>query len=355
MYGMTLNIFIDPLANLFGWMTRIFYSYFGSYGLSIIALTTIIRVLMIPLTLSSQKSMLKTQAMSQELNDLKRRCGDDKDRYNREAMELQQKYGVGAGLGGCVLSLLQILFIWPIYRIVSRPLYYISSVSTESIKAMAEQAGLKASLITSNNISLIHKLTSDSDLLNTCIDKGYIKMSQLVNFDLFGLDLTLTPSINPSTILGNPSAYLPMLLIPILVVVTQILAMQLTTWLKPGYKEEKLAKERAMKNKAMSNPSEVNPTEQYMKVMTYGFPIVMLFTTFTLPAAFGIYWVMNGILGIAQQFLIYYLFSKPYELKKKELAIKKANAFKKNKDENQENSANSSNGKKKKKKTTDNI
>lgn len=352
MYNMSLNILIDPLANLFGWMARILYSYFGSYGLAIIALTVLIRVVMFPLVLSSQKSMLKTQAMSQELADLQRRCGDDKERYNREAMELQQKYGVGAGLGGCLLSFLQILVLWPIYRIVSRPLYYISSVTTDSIKAMAEQAGLQANLITSNNISLIHKLTSDSNLLSTCIEKGYIKMSQLINFDFFGMDLTLTPSINPSKILGEPSSYLPMLLIPVLVVISQILAMQLTNWLKPGYKEEKLAKQRAKKNSAM--PNEVNPAEQYMKMMTYGFPLIMLATTFTLPAAFGIYWVVNGVLGIIQQFLVYYLFSKPYELKKQELAIKKANAFKKNTSETKEGTSDSSKSKKKKK-TTDNI
>lgn len=353
MYNMSLNIFIDPLANLFGWITRIFYSYFGSYGLSIIALTTLIRICLIPLSLSSQRSMLKTQAMSQELAEIQRRCGNDKERYNREAMALQQKYGVGAGFGGCLLSVLQIFFIWPIYRIVSRPLFYIANVSTDSIKAMAELAGLKPDMINANNISLIHKLTSNSEVLSKSLERGLIKMSQLINFDFFGMDLTLTPSINPSTILSKPSTYLPMLVIAILVVGTQVFSMQLTNWLKPGYKEEKLAKERAKKNQAM--PTEVNPAEQYMKMMTYGFPIIMLVTTFTLPAAFAIYWVMNGILGIGQQFLIYYLFSKPYELKKKELAEKKAQAFKKKKEENKDNTSNKSSSKSKKKKTTDNI
>ena len=81
-----------------------------------------------------------------------------------------------------------------------------------------------------------------------------------------------------------------------------------------------------------------------MKMMNWMMPIIMLLTTFTLPAAMGLYWVVGGIMGIITQVIVYYMFTKPYELKKKELNEKKANAFKKN------NSENSNNNKNKKKK-----
>ena len=60
-------------------------------------------------------------------------------------------------------------------------------------------------------------------------------------------------------------------------------------------------------------------------------PAVMLLTTFMLPAAFGFYWIVGNLMGILQQVLTYYMFTKPYEEKKKELAEQKKNAFKKKK------------------------
>ena len=50
------------------------------------------------------------------------------------------------------------------------------------------------------------------------------------------------------------------------------------------------------------------------------------------------------------QFLVYWLFNKPYELKEKELELKKANAFKKNKSDNASDSIEDGKAKKKKKK-----
>ena len=66
------------------------------------------------------------------------------------------------------------------------------------------------------------------------------------------------------------------------------------------------------------------------KMMSWMMPVLMLFTTFTLPAAMGLYWVVGGIMGILTQVLTYFMFTKPYELKKLEMEQKKAEAFKKN-------------------------
>lgn len=325
---MTLSIF-DPIANLFGWLTGIFYNYFGNYGMAIIALTIVIRGLMIPLNIKSQKSMLKTQALSSQIAELQRKYADDKEMYQQEVMKLQQESGAG-GLSGCLLPFLTLFFIWPVYRIVECPLYYITKISNESIKAMAELGGMKAASVVKDNMPLIDKLVNDSGFLNKCVNSGYLKMNQMVNFDFCGLDLTLKPSISPDVIKSNPSQYIPLLLIPVLVAGTQLLSVKLSDWLKPNYKEEKLAKERAKKNPA-SQPIEVNPTAQSMKLMTWLFPIMMLVTTFATPASFGMYWIVSGLMGMISQFIVYLLFNKPYEMKKRELEMLKAEAFKKNK------------------------
>lgn len=340
---------LDPLYSLFGWLTRIFYDFFGNYGIAIIALTVVIRGALIPLNIRSQRSMIKMQALSSKSAELQRKYGDNKQKYQEELMKMQQENGAG-GFSGCLLPFIQLFLIWPIYRIVSGPLRYISLVSKENITIMIDMAkdqGLVhgARAITPDiHIGLIEILNNDVDFLKQCIDKGLISMGQMVDLHFLGMDLTKTPAWNPLTIIREPGTYLPLLLFPILVVVINVISMRLTSFLKPGYKEQEEAKRRAKNNPARAGQTAEDPAEASMKMMNWMMPIIMLLTTFTLPAAMGLYWVVGGIMGIVTQLIVYYMFTKPYEKMKAELDIKKANAFKKNKD------ASAESGKKNKKK-----
>lgn len=326
---------LEPLYLLFGWLTRIFFDFFGNYGLAIIALTVLVRGCLIPLNVKSQKSMIKMQALSGKTAELQRKYGDDKQRYQEELMKLQQENGaMMGGLSGCLLPFLQLFFIWPIYRIVSGPLIYISQVSKENVDKMIELAKAKdllsgvRTITTEIHIGLIEALNNNSDFMRECISKGYIKMGQMMDLHFLGMDLTKTPAWNPLTIIREPKVYLPLLIFPILVVITNVLSMRLSTALRPGYKEQQEAKARAKVNPARAGQQADDPTEASMKMMNWTMPIIMLITTFTLPAAMGLYWVVGGFMGIITQLIVYFMFTKPYELKKKELEEKKANAFK---------------------------
>ena len=63
------------------------------YGVAIIMLTIIIRGLLIPLNVKSQKSMLKMQALSGKQAGLQRKYGDDKEKYQEALMEMQKENG----------------------------------------------------------------------------------------------------------------------------------------------------------------------------------------------------------------------------------------------------------------------
>ena len=344
---------LKPIYLLFGLLIRIFYNFFGNYGIAIIALTVLIRLCLVPLNIKSQKSMLKMQAMSGKTAELQRKYGDDREKYQEELMKLQRENGVN--FSGCLLPLLQLFLLIPMYRIVSGPLAYVSKVSSENLNAMIELAQ-KKELVGRGvsevfHIGLIDLLNTNESFLSECIAKGYITMGQLVDLDFFGIDLTKVPSWKPMVIISDPGLYVPLLIFPVLVVLTTVMSTQLIKVLKPNYKEEKEAKEREKSNPAGAGQSQTaNPNdsaEASMKMMNYMMPVLMLVTSFTLPAAMGLYWVVGGIMGIITQVIVYFMFTKPYELKKKEVEEKKANAFKK-KANNLDTSENK--GKKKKKK-----
>ena len=325
---------LDPLYVLFGWLARHFYNFFGNYGLAIIALTVLIRVLMIPLNIKSQKAMLKMQALSGQQAELQRKYGHDKQKYQEELTKLQQENGA-MGCSGCLLPFLQIFFIWPIYRIVSGPLVYISQVPKSNVRAMikvAKDSGIiTGSVSTKNHIGLIRSLNNSSELLQYCVGKGYINMKQIIDLHFLGIDLTRTPSINPAKFVKDPGTYFPLLIFPALVLIIQIFSMKMSQMLKPGYKEEKGKKKRAKNNPALSGQVQDDVNARTMQMMTWLMPIMMLATTFMLPAAMGLYWVVGGIMGIITQLMVYVLFTKPYELKKAEVEAKKEAVFKKKK------------------------
>lgn len=326
---------LQPLYFIFGWLTRVLYNFFGNYGLAIIMLTVIVRGLLIPLNIKSQKSMLKMQALSGKQAELQRKYGDDKQKYQEALMQMQRENGAG-GLSGCLLPVLQLIFIWPIFRIVSGPLIYLSQVSNDNINAMIELGKnmgdkfVNGAVSTTNHIGLVKALSENAQFLGECVKRGFVKLDQLVDLHFLGMDLTMTPSFNPKVIIADPKTYVPLLAFPILVLLTSIISMQLTKVMKPGYKEEKEAKQREKINKVMEGQNGANDaTANSMKYMTWMMPAIMLFTTFTMPAAMGLYWVVGSIMGILTQVIVYYLFTKPYEKKKAEIEAKKEAVFKK--------------------------
>ena len=326
---------LEPLYIVFGWLTRVLYSFFGNYGLAIIFLTIIVRGLMIPLNIKSQKSMLKMQALSGKQAELQRKYGDDKEKYQEALMEMQKENGAG-GLSGCLLPFLQLIFIWPIFRIVSGPLIYLSQVSTDNINAMIElgkgmgEKVIGAAVNTTNHIGLVKALSENTQFLTECVKRGFLKMDQMVDLHFMGMDLTMTPAWNPKLYIQEPKTYFPLLIFPILVLATSIISMELTKVMKPGYKEEKEAKQREKNNPARKGQSGTDDaTANSMKLMTWMMPAVMLWTTFTMPAAMGLYWVVGSLMGILTQVIVYYMFTKPYEKKKAEIEAKKEAVFKK--------------------------
>lgn len=80
---------------------------FSSYGVVILLLTFIIRLLMSPFTYKSYVSSAKMKALKPELDELREKMGEDKQAFGMEQMKLYRQAGVNP-LGGCLPALLQL-------------------------------------------------------------------------------------------------------------------------------------------------------------------------------------------------------------------------------------------------------
>jgi YidC/Oxa1 family membrane protein insertase len=94
-----------------------FYDYVRNYGVAIIILTVIIKLLFWPLTQKSYTSMKAMQTLQPEMKKLREKYRGDKEGLNRSMMELYKEHRVNP-LGGCLPMLVQIPVFIALYKVL---------------------------------------------------------------------------------------------------------------------------------------------------------------------------------------------------------------------------------------------
>lgn len=105
----------EPIAKPLVSVLNIFYSLTKNYGLAIIILTVIIKLLFYPLTQKSFQSMQGMQKLQPKMTALREKYKDDKEKLNRELMQLYRTEKINP-LGGCLPMLLQIPVFIALYQ-----------------------------------------------------------------------------------------------------------------------------------------------------------------------------------------------------------------------------------------------
>src|SRR5690606_34464240 len=80
---------------------QFFYEWIPNYGISIILLTFLIRMVTFPLQWKSMVSMKKMQVIQPELTKIREKFKDDPQRMQKESMELFKRAGANP-IGGCL-------------------------------------------------------------------------------------------------------------------------------------------------------------------------------------------------------------------------------------------------------------
>ncbi len=95
-----------------------FFTWFPNYGISIILLTFLIRMITFPLQYKSIKSMKKLQEVQPELTKIREKFKDDPQRMQKESMELFKKSGANP-IGGCLPLILQMPVFFAFYKVLN--------------------------------------------------------------------------------------------------------------------------------------------------------------------------------------------------------------------------------------------
>ena len=107
---------LDGIGAVLAWL----YGLIGNYGVSIIILTVLIRVILLPLGVKQIKSMQAMQAIQPKVKEIQKKYKNNKQKAQEETMKLYRESGVNP-LGGCLPLLLQFPILISMYAVLRAP------------------------------------------------------------------------------------------------------------------------------------------------------------------------------------------------------------------------------------------
>jgi len=107
----------DIVAKPMLWAMKFSYQYLGNYGLAIIILTILIKIIFFYPTHLSMRSMSEMKKLQPEMAKMREKYKDDKEKMNKELMELYRRYKVNP-MSGCLPMAIQIPVFFALYKVL---------------------------------------------------------------------------------------------------------------------------------------------------------------------------------------------------------------------------------------------
>ncbi|MDR1929752.1 MAG: membrane protein insertase YidC [Treponema sp.] len=107
---------LSPLENLLKWLLQIFYGFVPNYGVAIILLTLLVKLVLFPLTKKSSEMSVKMQAIAPKIKELQEKYRDNPAKLNQEMGLLYKKEGHNPMMG-CLPLLIQMPILFAMYNL----------------------------------------------------------------------------------------------------------------------------------------------------------------------------------------------------------------------------------------------
>ena len=117
-----LSVIARPLAMLL----QLLYSLIGNYGISLIILTTVIKLLLYPSYKAQIMSTMGMQELQPKLREIQNKYANDRNLMNQKMQELYQKEGVSP-TAGCLPMIVQMIIIMGLFTLLRNPVQFMSS------------------------------------------------------------------------------------------------------------------------------------------------------------------------------------------------------------------------------------
>lgn len=284
-------------------------------GICIILFTFVVNILLLPLTIKTQKSSKMTQVMNPELQAIQKKYKNKKD--NESVMKMQQetqavyaKYGVSP-MGTCLPMLIQMPILFAMYQVIWKIPAYVSSVyniytdlvnkllTTSGAQAFLEQFATQARVNFEKSGFVADTIV---DVLYSFTPANWAELAEKFPDLKVLIDTTAEKTAHVNGFLGINIADAPMSIIKngfsekdiaaiIIALAIPILA-GLTQWLNTKLMPQ------------ADTGSADNAVGNSMKTMNTVMPLMSVFFCFTFSVGIGIYWVAGSVVRCIIQIIV---------------------------------------------------
>ena len=109
-----------PIEDGLKYILNLLYSNIGNYGLAIIGITVIIKIILFPLTLKQDKSMREMKKIQPEIEKVKEKYKGNPQEMNKATMDLYKEHNVSP-FGGCLPVILQMPILFGLFNVLRNP------------------------------------------------------------------------------------------------------------------------------------------------------------------------------------------------------------------------------------------
>lgn len=297
----------DIIRVPFGYLLDWLYQATSNYGVSLILFSILLKIIMLPVTAKSKKSMMAMSRLAPLTQALQAKYADDQTRANQEIQQLYKDEGVSM-TGGCLWSLVPLLILIPLYTVIREPLNYMLHYTAEQSAAIVEVAKAELPHLFGKNdfyaqlIAAAH-LDELAPAIKAAVPELASTTIKSLNFDFLGIDLGQIPEWKVWTWTVMSWNVIGGVLIPLLSAASNVLTMLVTQKLNATVTtdEDGNVDEAAVKQQNSTNA-----------VMTWMMPLMTLWIGFSYPAALSVYWLTQGIVGVVMDVFLTKHYKKIY-------------------------------------------
>ena len=307
----------DIIRVPFGYLLDWLYTFTNNYGLALILFSLIVKLVLLPMSVKSKKSMLKMSRLSPQVKALEAKYGDDKQKYQLAVQQMYKEEGVSMG-GGCLWSFIPLIILLPLYYVIREPITYmmhnsrsISEAIVAFIQASGENLGTNsyyAQLAAAGHIGdYMEELKSLAVTANANL--------QAMNFQFLGIDLAAIPTFRFWDCEGWSE--IGLFLIPVVSAGLQAASM----WIS-----QKMNNQVATNADGEQDADAAKTANQTNATMMLMMPLMSLWIGFSMPAAISIYWIAQAVFGAVQDYFLTKHYRKVYDEEdavKQEIAAKR--------------------------------
>lgn len=281
---------MNLIAKLLGWVMYVIYKVIPSYGIAIILFTIVVKLLTLPNTYKMQVNSARQGLLAPKLEKLRKSFANNPQRFQEEQNKLYQEEGINQ-TAGCLGSILTMVLLLGVYQVVMRPLTFVLRLVPDQI---TEAKDLLVNWLETQNITekyingrpelIILKYAKTNPEVFSSMSGFTDKLSGFNN-NFLGFDLAGVPSLHPEN--GWSFTAIMLVLLPVLATIAQLVMTVIT-----------------QAHSKKTNPAAAQQMGG-MNLMLYLSPLMTLWIGMSVPAGMSFYWLVNSVISLIVQLLLY--------------------------------------------------